>query len=414
MTYNISSISNRDIQLLYEYRILREASDNLSAICKSDSPILIDTLIWTKSDRQIEGYDSVYEATLLSDFDSNAGIPFLEFHPNDNTDWKWIADFIEIEAGSSLILYSTTDKLEKLPISIYQCWSLRHIESLLSDILDDIKKLAEEFDSLEKSLSEIKSSVTKSKPEGLVPNLVKLHQTDLGLELVDSDYRILTAEKNRLYVNYSQDNLNQMEHIMNDSVEFRFMTSGHYVLDDFVAPIFQVSGIGDLVLKNIKGQVLVTHWVGTVTVIDCPEVHLSAASASDICRLTNLQISGRSTVYLENQVHQINRLNLLAGSLCRHWRANVHNLEYVGPGCTYWCSAQVSVPGRVQLAEYTEDSNTVFDFNVHDIIGAFTSDFNNIMIVGQKNLTTRLGNCDAEPPPSIYVVQYHMDYHQNN
>ena len=32
MKYDISAVSNRDLQLLYEYRILRQPSDKLSAI----------------------------------------------------------------------------------------------------------------------------------------------------------------------------------------------------------------------------------------------------------------------------------------------------------------------------------------------------------------------------------------------
>ena len=219
-----------------------------------------------------------------------------------------------------------------------------------------------------------------------------------------------TAESNRLFVNYSQDNLNHMDHIINESVEFRFLDRNHYVLDSFITPSMLVSGFGNLVLRNIKGQILITKWLGTVTVIDCPDVHIVANTSADICKLDYLLISRGSVVYLENQIHIIKKMKLTADSICRHWRANVNRLDYVGPGCTYWCSAQVSIPGRVQLNEYTESSNTVFDFNMSDIIGAFVSDFDNILIVSQKNLTPRLGNSDTEPEPSVYVSEFHMKY----
>lgn len=412
MVYDIGSISNRNIQLLYEYRILREPSDNLTAICRDEEPQTTSKLDWKESDRIIEGYDTVYETKLDGIAAEDDSVPFLEFHPESDTDWKWIADFIDVDVTSDgLILYSASNHLPELNTSVYWCYSLHHIESLLLDILRDLNALSKNYDEIETRIKNFKDNGSHlQRPSGLVPNLVKIDIGERGVDLVDSLYRIRTAESNRLFVNYSQDNLNHMEHIFNESVEFRFLDTDHYVVDDFTAPVMIISGNGDLVLRNLKGQVLVTRWVGTITVIDCAEVHLTAVSESDICNLSHLQIMKGSTVYLENQVHQIDKLSMLASSLCRHWRANIKELSYVGPGCTYWCCSKVSVPGRVQLDAYYADVNTVFDFNVHDILGSFLSDFDNIMIVGQKNLTTRLGNSDPEPPPGMYVPFWKADY----
>lgn len=416
MFYDIGSITNRNIQLLYEYRILREPSDNLTAICRDSTPQHISELHWVESDREIDGFDTVYVARLEGITPIDNLVPFLEFNPTNGVDWKWIADFIDVEIVENVVnLYSSSNHLDQLDTSIYWCYSLRHIDALLTDILEnDLKKLIDEYDKLENEIRNFKDTGNYLKrPEGLVPNLVKIQQDNNGTQLVDSLYRIMTAERNRLFVNYSQDSLNQFEHIFNESVEFRFINRDHYVLDGFVAPVILVSGIGDLVLKNLSGQVLVTRWLGTVTVINCPEVHLTAVNASDICQLSTLQIDRNSTVYLENQVHQIMDIRMYGNSICRHWRANVRFVSYIGPGCTYWCSAQVSVPGRVQLPEvYNLNSNTIFEIRVHDIIGSLVSDFNNILIVGQKNLTPRLGNCDAEPEPGMYVSSWRADYNQ--
>lgn len=412
MFYDIGSITNRNIQLLYEYRILREPSDNLTAICRDGRSQTVDTLVWKESNRVVDGYDTVYEATLDGISVESPFIPFLEFHPQENSDWKWISDFIDAEVtDNQIILYSTTNYLEVLPIDVYQCYSLRHIDKLLTDLLNDLERTSHDYDQLENEIRNFRSSGRYLKrPSGLIPNLVKIENSAEGSDLVDSLYQVMTAESNRLFVNLSQDNLNHLEHIFNESVEFRFINRDHYVLDSFIAPVILVSGNGSIVLKNLKGQVLVTNWSGSITVIDCPEVHLTAINAAYICRLNVLQISKGSTVYLENQVHTIKELRMHANSLCRHWRANVKNLAYVGPGCTYWCCAQVSTPGRAQLPEYTDASNTVFDFNLRDILGSFVSDFDNMMIVGQKNLTPRLGNCDAEPQPGMYVSNWKAKY----
>lgn len=412
MFYDIGSVTNRNIQLLYEYRILREPSHNLTAICRAGSKKTIDILNWKESIREIEGYDVIYEARLDGIISETGCVPFLEFHPNEHSDWKWIADFIDVQVDNEgVTLYSSTNYIEVLPTEVYWCYSLRHIDSLLTDILSDLEGLIKEYDKLEDEIKNYRDNGRYlERPAGVLSNLIKIQNSEDDSDLVDSLYQVMTAESNRLFVNISQDNLNHMEHIFNESVEFRFINRDHYVVDSFLAPVILISGNGSLVLRNLKGQVLVTNWSGSITVIDCPEVHLTATNPVYICRLNILQISKGSTVYLENQVHLIQELRMYANSLCRHWRGNVRNLTYVGPGCTYWCCAQVSVPGKAQLSEYTDTSNTVFDFNLHDIIGSFVSDFDNIMIVGQKNLTTRLGNSDAEPQPGVYVSKWNARY----
>lgn len=409
MFYDVGSISNRNIQLLYEYRILREPSENLTAICRDSAPQSITALEWTKSTREIEGFDTVYEATLDVKPETDC-VPFLEFHPDKNTDWKWISDYIDVSVeDDSVKLYSTTNHLSTLPIDVYWCYSLRHIDSMLTDILNDSKKLITEYDKLEQEIKDfMNAGGYLRRPEGLPPNLVKIANN--GADLVDSLYKITTAEKSRLFVNLTQDNLNHLQSVFNESVEFRFIDRDHYVIANMIAPVMLISGYGDLVLRNIRGQVLVTDWSGTITVIDCPEVHLTATSADQICNLKKLLISRNSAVYLENQIHQIKEVTMEASSLCRHWRANVENISYIGPGCTYWCCAQVYVPGRVQLSSYSKNSNTVFDFSVNDVMGSFIADFDNMMIVGQKNLTPRLGNFDAEPQPSMYVSKWKATY----
>lgn len=408
--YDIGSVSNRNIQLLYEYRILRQPSDNLTAICKGGVAEEISGLTWVVSDRVIEGYEVIYEATLDINVEPES-VPFLEFHPDTAERWKDIADFIDIQVADNVIIYSASPRLSDLSFSIYWCYSLRHILSLLEDILSDLDRLGRDYEQLEKEISNFKDTgIFQQRPTGLIPNLVKLEKSETGLTIEDSLYKIMTAEKNRLFVNKTQDNLNTMEKYFNETVEFRFLHYDHYVIDGFYAPTMLISGNGDLVLRNMKGQVIITNWSGTVTLMDCSEVHLAARDSSQVCKLSRLLVSKNSTVYLENFVHQIETVELYANSLCRHWRANVHNLAYVGPGCTYWSSAQVSTPGRIQLDSYTPESNTVFDFKVDDIIGTYCSDFDDLLVVAQKNLTPRLGNYDPPPSPSLYVPHWQATY----
>lgn len=410
MFYDVGSLSNRNIQLLYEYRILRQPSESITAICRNGEKQSVSGLEWTVSEREVEGYSEVYEARLGIDVVAES-VPFLEFHPKDGVDWRGIADFIDVEVADDVIIYSSSNQLTDLEVDVYWCYSLRHIASMLEDILTNLSALITDYDKLEEELTNFKDTgVFQQRPDGLVPNLVKLVENDNSMSIKDTLFRIMTADSNRLFVDLSQDNLNVLERIFNETVEFRFLIPERHLLDGFNCPIILISGTGDLVLRNIRGQVIITEWTGTITLMDCPEVHIAATDNTKICNITYLLVSKNSTVYLENYVHYIDVLELYANSLCRHWRANVRNLRYVGPGCTYWCSAQVSIPGRIQLAQYLPESNTVFDFKMHNIIGTFCSDFNDMLIVAQKNLTPRIGNYDAEPSPSIYVPRWSAEY----
>ena len=137
MFYDIGTVSNRNIQLLYKYRILREPSTELTAICRDSEPISVTELAWSPSTKELDGYNQVYEAVIVSDVGQSQRVPFLEFRTNEELDWRWIADFIGVELiDSRLILYSTTNYLTNLPINVYWCYGLRHISSMLEDILD--------------------------------------------------------------------------------------------------------------------------------------------------------------------------------------------------------------------------------------------------------------------------------------
>lgn len=403
MTYDISSVSNRDIQLLYKYRILREPSDLLTAICRGGEPVRTSIGNWISD-------DDAYSATISTTVESDC-VPFIEFCTDSEEDWKWICDFIDVSVGvSGLTIRSASNHLSGLPVSIYWCYSLAQIGSLLEGILDDIGRLESEYDKLENDIKNFRDNGRYLKrPEGLIPNLVRIKKSDDQNDLVDSLYQIKTAESRRLFVDYSQAMLNEMSHTFNQSVEFRFTNQGHYVIESFTTPLLLVSGKGDLVLRNIQGQVLLTKWSGTITVMDCPDVHVSAESPSDICKVSDFLITKNSIVYLENYLHEIKKITLQANSICRHWRSTVETLDYVGPGCAYWCSAQVNTPGRIQLPQL-EGYNTVFDFNVHDIIGTFISEFKDILILGQRNLTARIGNSDPDPDNTLYVQKWVAQY----
>lgn len=408
MYYAMSTISNRDLQVLYEYRILKIPSHELTEILRA-VPQEFQITEWVASEKEIEGYDAVYE----THFELECGdhVPFLEFLPEDSQDWKWVCDFIGIDVSTTgVTLYSATNKLTDLKTIIYQNLTFRQIESLLLDILDSLAALGNDIDALESDIARVTSdnSNIEQRPEGLINNLLKLEGNE-ETKIVDAGVYIKKSELSRLYANPSQTDLNGLLPAYKQAVDLRLITKRRHVVQNITAPRIQISGNGDLIIRNLTGQVIITKWVGTVTVIDCPEVHFQASSLKNRCILKKLKISRNSTIYLENFPHQIDSLSVVLSSTVRHWNGLVKSLDFVGPGCTYWCSQYVTLPGSSKLPTAETIAATVMDFRLKDIYGVLSREVDKLLIINQKQVQNQVAN--AEPP--IQPYQCTLSYSAN-
>lgn len=409
MYYDMSTISNRDLQVLYEYRILKIPSHELTEILRA-MPQEFQITEWAASEKEIDGYDTIYE----THFELECGdhVPFLEFLPEDNQDWKWICDFIGIDVSTtSVTLYSATDKITNLRTIIYQNLTLRQIESLLLDILDALAALGNNIDALESDIARITSDNSNigQRPEGLRNNLLKLQVSEDETKIVDAGVYIKKSELSRLYANPSQTDLNGLLPAYKQAVDLRLITKTRHVVQNITAPRIQISGNGDLIIRNLKGQVIITKWTGTVTIIDCSEVHLQATSMQNRCFLEQLRISRNSTVYLENYPHEIDSLVMLLSSTVRHWNGYVKSLDFVGPGCTYWCSQFVALPGSTKLPTPGTISAAVMDFRLKDIYGILSREIDKLLIINQKQVQNQVANADPPVQPYECLMNYKVD-----
>lgn len=409
MYYDMSTISNRDLQVLYEYRILKIPSHELTEILRA-VPQEFQITEWVASEKEIEGYDAVYE----THFELECGdhVPFLEFLPEDNQDWKWICDFIGIDVSTtSVTLYSATNKLTDLKTIIYQNLTLRQIESLLLDILDALAALSNNIDALESDISRVTSDNSNigQRPEGLRNNLLKLQVSDDETKIVDAGVYIKKSELSRLYANPSQADLNGLLPAYKQAVDLRLITKTRHVVQNITAPRIQISGNGDLIVRNLKGQVIITKWTGTITIIDCSEVHIQASSMKNRCFLEQLRISRNSTVYLENYPHEIDSLKVLLSSTVRHWNGYVKSLDFVGPGCTYWCSQFVALPGSTKLPTPGTISAAVMDFRLKDIYGILSREIDKLLIINQKQVQNQVANADPPVQPYECLMNYKVE-----
>lgn len=402
--FDISAISNRDLQVLYEYRILRRPADKLTAILGGES---FTTHIQEDSVVEDEWYTYYLDTT-----PKEGQVPFLEFVAKTADDWRALAHLSKAEITEDGIkLYSTAEVPTDMSVRIYWCRSLNQIESMLNDIAAMLGQFDADFEKLKEDIEYLKDhAVADSRPDGLVNNLVKIQKIEDKGTLVDSLYTIKKPEAKRVYVNISQKELDTMLHTFNESVEFRFMDNLRRVMQNWNGPIMKISGRGNLILRNIKSQILISDWKGYITITDCPDVHLQAESEDKICNIEHLKIMRNSCVYLENYTHYIEYLTLLLNSTVRHRRGYVKSISYVGYGCTYWCADTVWIPGINYFSESDHTQNTVYNFNVLDILGTLQHDGNALLIYNSRCIGFKVANADVPSQPRIVNVDWDAQY----
>jgi len=402
--YGISAISNRDLQLLYEYRILRRPADKLTAILGGESfTVSISEDIQSENDMYVYRLDTTPK---------EGHVPFLEFVPRSADDWRALAHLSSADVlDDEIRLYSTAEVPTDMQVRIYWCQSLNQIESMLADIQHMLDEFSNSFDKLKKDIEYLKEhAVTDSRPEGLVNNLVKIRKTDRNGTLVDSLYTVKKPEAKRVYTNITQTELDTMLHTFNESIEFQLTDNYRRVLQNWTGPVMKISGKGNLILRNIKSQILITNWSGYITVTDCPDVHLQAESESKACNIEHLKIMRNSCVYLENYTHYIESLTMLLNSTVRHRRGYVRNITYIGYGCTYWCADTVWIPGINYFQESDHSKNTIYDFNVLDILGTLQHDGNALLIYNSRCIGFKVANADAPSQPQIVNCEWEAEY----
>lgn len=405
MMYDISTVSNRDLQLLYEYRILRRPADRLTAILEGKY-----VTVSVKEGTKLE--DNWYTYYLDTTTIENK-VPFLEFIPNSADDWRAVAHLSKAEVfeDNMIRLYTTAEIPTNMQVRVYWCESLHQIESMIDELYSMLDQFNAEFDKLKADIEFLKEhAITDSRPEGLVNNLVKIKQTDNGGTLVDALYTIQKPESERLYVNPSQADLDTMVHVFNEGVTFKFVDGFKRILHDWTGSVMKISGTGSLVLRNITAQILISDWNGYITVTDCPDVHIQSDNADSVCNIKHLKLMRNSCVYLENYTHYIENITMLLNSTLRHRRGYVRNITYVGYGCTYWCADTVWVPGINYLSDDNHTQNTVYNFNTLNILGTLQHDGNALLIHATRCIGFKTANADAPAQPSVVNSVWNAEY----
>lgn len=273
MIYQISQVSNRDIQLLHFYRILRHSSTQLSELYRYDNPdvFLLDRCEEVIIDDQVL-YEYHLSATQIMD-----RIPYLEFMNEDEKELKHIEDLIEVEVkANELIIRGSTDKLtENTSVFVYWVPSLQYIAKLQEQIESILGNLEERYENDKNLIDKINvSSGYVMNVDGLVPNLANIGEDGIGLIYDDSRYQLSGSLAEQLLVNPPQSLISSILKSHNGDLQVRDNLGESKVYQGFYGGRIKLSGrFKTLVLKDITSIVLLSGMSADKIIIDnCPAV----------------------------------------------------------------------------------------------------------------------------------------------
>ena len=268
MIYQISQVSNRDLQLLYTYRILRHPSALLNAMYRYDSP---ETYVIEKPEtvtiEDVEYFE--YHIQLTQPMTK---IPFLEFDCDDEMNLKHIEDFVEVEVTSSeLIIRSTADNLTSpITVTVYWVLSMKQIADILAQIAELLEEDKKRLEAADANIDKMKfSEKPVINPDSLVPNLVKIGTDAVGLIYDDSLFKLTGALAEQRIINPSQDTISRLLKVHNGVLSFTNQRKESRIYQGFSGGIIKIDGIfKNLVLRDIDSAVMLNNISADFVLID--------------------------------------------------------------------------------------------------------------------------------------------------
>lgn len=404
MIYQLSQVSNRDIQLLHFYRVLRHSSTNLSELYRYDNPevFLLDKCFKVMIDGQ-----SMYEYHLSATQVMNR-IPYLEFMNEDEKELKHIEDLVEVEVKSNeLIIRGNTDKLTtNTSVSVYWVPSLQYIDKMQKQIESVIGNLEERYENDKNLIDKINvSSGYVMNVDGLVPNLANIGEDDIGLIYDDSRYRLSGSLSQQLLVNPSQNVVSSMLKSHIGDLQIKDNSNDSKVYQGFYGGRIKLSGkFKTLVVKDVTSIVLLSNISADKVIIDnCPAVMF------------------RSDIKIEGKSNTITRLEVRNSYLTIYQSIVIESI---------WCyrrSTVVLKKGKITEIGFIEAGSTfVYDtpksknsidiIDAHSLQGLFYTlkppkdkPYLDDIFLSQKPISFQRGQVEDPVPISEAIVHIYLN-----
>lgn len=324
MTYSISSISNRDLQLLFHYRILRQPSDYLKAVyTRGAGEVLTFAPIGMSNDDPPE-----YQFQATTSGPANK-VPLLEF-TGDEEDWAQVAYLTTLEVnGKTLTLKSQNESLGDMTITCYWVDSIDQLNEILAEYLIELKSLQSELDALDKRLAELDDGKGTATVSGIPDNLVKIKTTDDGKGLTDALYRIVEPTVSQHLQSPSEADLAKLVPDIDGDISITVTDNRPRTLQGLYGKgSISISGSGIWYLIGITNDVLLINFTGTVYAYGCPSVRVNKN-----CNVKRVTLVNSFMVHALGTVQQA---TLVRNSTYKHNSGKLVELAHVGVGCEYY------------------------------------------------------------------------------
>lgn len=267
--YQLGEISNRDLALLYSYRILRSPADFLSSVYSQGEPLTASIQKGEPTDLLTDSGESIYSYKLDVELDSSK-IPYLEFDAASDKDREKTAMLLYLDGDTLYSLCAEFD--EPVYVNIYQVESLEQIKAAIDDYMQVLGEL--DITALRQALDE-----RKNKPAGLPTvvgsenNLVEFTEVDGKKIMKDSHYTITSALDGQTLVNPSQELLSILPRKLRHSINIQVTDRNTRYLNRFSGFSINIQGNGNWVLEDIESGVDFISGSGTVKVRNCELIH---------------------------------------------------------------------------------------------------------------------------------------------
>lgn len=392
--YMLNEISNRDLSLLHQFRILRQPADLLSAVFDAGEPILSGIKVGVLSEFTTEDGRSLYSFALGANLPENK-IPYLEFDCSSDADRKHLESLIYLDDN---VLYGVRSEFEDTVfVKIYLVDSLDSIRKAINQYLDMLGDLS--LDGLRKDLQD-----ASNRPKGLSAvkgrdnNLVEFSDKGGRLHIKDSDYMITSALDAQMLVNPSQELLMSLPRKLKHSINIAVSDGQTRYLDLFSGYIINIKGNGNWVLRDVSSTVNFTTGTGFIYAWNCSLLHFRTTVNTDVIRglYHCTKLNAHRSLVVVNQ-SEIDDLVLTGGSTVMLFPFNsglsetltVHKISYVGCGCHLYSGyGSIPIDQKVILG-------TVWWFN---LINRDTEIF-----IGGRRIDEVSSEHDAELKPSQIV-----------
>lgn len=394
--YQINEISNRDVALLYEYRILRQPADFLSAVYKEGESVVCAIQEGSSTDLTTDDGKPIYSYVLDIEL-VDGKIPYLEFDAATELDRRRLANMLYLDGR---MLYSLSSAFEKpVQITIYWVNAISDIQRALGEYSNSLAEL--NIDKLREAFEERKSQPSGATiVSGRDDNLLKIS----GKDMVDSNYLITSALDAQLLVNPSQELLMLLPRRLKHNINISITDGKTRYLSSFSGYSISIQGNCDWVLRDIECGINFVDGEGKVYLRNCRLVHFRNATDTPLTTVayTCTYLHAHRSLIIRNQ-GIIQDVCLVGGSTLLdvpnpirslYPAASIQHVTLIGYGCSLYSWATPIVV----------DTSAILGVAWWLVPGSKQT----ALYIAGKRIDEVGGEHDAELPPS-QILEYNVD-----